>query len=155
MLCFIFCSLVVLKHQLYTITSPHTERGQTFSTFSWPGNGLKIHMRNFLTSSQQLICSHVPTLWHSTAFAIIKKHFITFQLVFHSLSHNLVQKSFHSKMIPLLMWACHTFLEKIVQSSRMSSACGWMFIRETRSFKSKVKVSLKSWQTNCTLCVLK
>lgn len=57
MLCFIFSPLVVLKHQLYTITSPHTAKGQTFSTFSWPGNCLKIHMRNFLTSSQKLICS--------------------------------------------------------------------------------------------------
>lgn len=46
---------------------------QTFSTSSGPGSGLKIHMRNFLTSSQQLICWHVQTLWHSTVHLQKKK----------------------------------------------------------------------------------
>lgn len=78
-----FSFLIVLKHQLYAETSPHSARGKMFSTFSGPGNDLKIHMRNFLTSSPQLIRSHVQTLWHSTAFTTAKRHFITFQFGFH------------------------------------------------------------------------
>lgn len=70
---------------------------QMFSTSSGPGNGLKIHMRNFLTSSQKLICSHVQTLWHSMAHLQNKQqqknHFIAFLFqVKLCLSHSSVQK---------------------------------------------------------------